>query len=145
MMALEREHVTTSMRDVVDLYLAAYRTGDTSGLDSIISPAFVDHSFPSFSGGPAGVRRSIKALHQSFSEITITIDDCVHNADTVAIRVSTTARHSGSFGGTRPTGKRVSWTACDFVRVRDGMITELWSVQDTIALLRGIGALSAGG
>jgi predicted SnoaL-like aldol condensation-catalyzing enzyme len=33
-------------------------------------------------------------------------------------------------------------STCDFIRIRDGKIAEPWSVQDTISLLRGIGALN---
>lgn len=130
-----------SIRDIVHLYLDAYRTGDSTNLDEIISATFVDHSFPAFGGGPDGVRRSIKTLHQSFSEIALAIEDCVCDAETVAIRVVTTATHSGPFAGKPATGKRVSWSAGDFLRVHGSKITDLWSVQDTIPLLRAIGAL----
>lgn len=132
---------TRSIREVVDRYVDAYETGDTNKLDEIISPGFVDHSFPAFSGGPEGVRKSIKSLHQGFSAIEYAIEDCICTVDTAAVRVVTTATHVGTFAGKPATGKRVTWSACDFLRVRDGRITELWSVQDTIALLRGIGVL----
>lgn len=134
-----------SIRDVVHLYLDAYRTGDTSGLDEIISPTFVDHSFPAFSGGPEGVRRSIESLHQSFSDIVFAIEDCICSADMAAVRVVTTATHIGRFVGRPATGKRVTWSAGDFLRAHEGKISELWSVQDTIPLLRAIGALGATG
>ena len=131
-----------SIREIVHLYFDAYRTGDMTRLDEIISDRFVDHSFPAFGGGPEGVRKSIKSLHQSFRAIEYAVEDAVFNEDTAAIRVVTTASHAGTFSGKPATGKRVTWSACDFLRVREGKITDLWSVQDTIALLRGIGALS---
>jgi len=128
----------------VQLYLDAYGTGDTTRVDEIVSEAFVDHSFPAFSGA-AGVRQSIKLLHEGFAAIEIRVEDCVCSDDTAAIRVVTTATHVGAFAGKPATGKRVTWSSCDFIRVRDGKISELWSVQDTIPLLRGIGALDAAG
>lgn len=131
-----------TIREIVQLYYDAYRTADTTTIDEIVSPGFVDHSFPTFSGGPDGVRRSIKTLHQSFGDLEYSIEDCVCNDDTAAVRVATKATHIGPFAGTRATGKRVTWSACDFMRVSSGKITELWSVQDTISLLRGIGALN---
>lgn len=137
------QRATRSIQEVVELYVDAYETGDTSRLDEIISPSFVDHSFPAFSGGPEGVRRSITVLHQGFGNIEYAVEDCICAGDTAAIRVVTSATHIGTFSGKPATGKRVTWSACDFIRVRDGQITELWSVQDTIALLGGIGVLPA--
>lgn len=131
------------MPELVRRYLDAQRTADTEHLDEFIGPDFKDHSFPDFSGGPDGVRRAIRWLHETFDEIQHTIEDCVCNPDTAAVRIITSARHIGTFSGKPATLKRVTWTACDFLRVRDGMITDVWSVQDTIGLLQGIGALSS--
>jgi len=102
-----------SIREVVRLYLEAYRTGDTAGLDDIISAHFVDHSFPAFSGGPNGVRRSIETLHRSFRAIEYAVEDAIFNDDTAAIRVVTTATHVGRFADKPATWKHVSWSACD--------------------------------
>lgn len=132
-----------SIPSLVHQYLDAQRTADTARLDEFISSDFKDHSFPDFSGGPDGVRRAIEWLHHTFDQIEHTIEDCVCNPDTAAVRVITTARHVGTFAGKAPTLKRVTWSSCDFLRVRDGMITDVWSVQDTISLLQGIGALGS--
>jgi steroid delta-isomerase-like uncharacterized protein len=132
-----------TVREIVKLYIDAYRSGDTAKLDEIISPDFVDHTFPTFSGGPDGVRRAIETLHRSFGELAVVIEDFIYNDDTAALRVVTTAKHIGTFAGMPASLKQVTWSACDFLRVRDGKIAELWSVQDTISLLRGIGALGA--
>ena len=135
------ERSIRSVSEIVELYLDAYRTGDTARLDEIISSEFVDHSFPGFSG-PAGVQKSISCLHQSFTDVELTVEDCVCTGDRAAVRVVATATHIGAFAGKPATGKRVAWSACDFIRVREGQVTDLWSVQDTISLLRGIGALN---
>jgi predicted ester cyclase len=97
-----------TIRELVRRYVDAYQTGDTTPLEDIIGPSFVDHSFPAFSGGPDGVRRSINSLHAGFGEIECAIEDCVCNADTAALRVVTSAMHTGTFHGKPATGKRVT-------------------------------------
>jgi len=141
-MAVPHYPATSSIREVVQRYLDAYRTGDTTWVDEIVSSGFVDHSFPAFSG-TAGVRKSIRLLHEGFAAIELRVEDCVCSDDTAAIRVVTTATHVGAFAGKPATGKRVTWSSCDFIRIHNGKISELWSVQDTISLLHGIGALDA--
>lgn len=135
MMAVPHCSKKKTVREVAQLYLDAYRTGDTEYLGEIISPRFVDHSFPEFSGGPEGVRKSIEFLHRGFAAIQYTVEDCICDEHSAAIRVVTAATHVGSSAGRPATSRRVTWSACDFLRVHEGKITDLWSVQDTLALL----------
>lgn len=138
------KYTTRTVRDVVEDYFQALRTADTTRLADFISADFTDHSFPEFSGGPAGVRRAIEWLHQTFADLEHTLEDFVSNDDSAAVRVISTGKHIGVLSGKAPTHKRVTWAACDFIRVRDGKITDLWSVQATLSLRRCIGALSPG-
>ena len=50
--------------------------------------------------------------------------------------------HTGEFGDVAPTGRRVTMTGISVERFEDGKVVEAWRSMDTLALLRGIGALS---
>jgi predicted SnoaL-like aldol condensation-catalyzing enzyme len=104
--------VTT--REVIERYIAAYVSGDTSALADIIAPGFVDHTFPAFSGMD-GVARAIATIH-AIGDVTCTLEQCVCDGDTAAFRVIARAGD-------------VEWTIADFVRLAGGKLVELWSVQ----------------
>ena len=127
-------------RRLVERYVEAYVSGDTSQLAEIVAADFVDHSFPHHSGGVEGVGRAIAVIQAGLAEITCTIEQCVSQADWVAFRVLIAGTHVGEFLGKPPTGNRLVWAAADFVRVRDGKFSELWSVHDSAAMLVGAGA-----
>jgi predicted ester cyclase len=108
-------------------------------LSEIIDPEHQDHSYPAFGIGPAGVQRAIETLHAGFTQLAASIEQFVSAGDWVAFRMAISGTHSGEFKGKQGTGQRVEFTAADFARVRAGKLVELWSVQDTAALLLGIG------
>lgn len=125
-------------RAVIERYVRAYATGDTSELPAIIAPGLVDHTFPAFCGID-GVARAIATLHAGLSEISLVIEHCVCEADRAAFLVVASGRHTGALAGRPPTGNRVTWTIADFARLDGGKLVELWSVQDTLAYVRGLG------
>jgi hypothetical protein len=52
-----------------------------------------------------------RAMHHAFSDIQVTIDDLIAEADKVAVRITFTATHSGPFLGYPATGKQAILTA----------------------------------
>jgi predicted ester cyclase len=125
-------------REVIERYVAAYVSGDTSGLPAIIAAGFVDHTFPAFSGID-GVARGIARLHAGLSEISCVVEHCVIEGDRAAFFAVASGRHTGVLAERPPTGNRVTWTIADFVRLEGGKLVELWSVQDTLAYIEGLG------
>lgn len=131
------------MIDAVERYVAAYSSGDTSGIAAIIAPSFVDHAFPAFSGVD-GVARAIATLHTGLSEVSCRLEQCVGDSMRAAFCVIVSGRHTGVLAGRAPTGKIVTWAISDFVRIEDGKLVELWSVQDTSAFLSELSAAPQG-
>ncbi|HET6334687.1 MAG TPA: ester cyclase [Polyangiales bacterium] len=129
----------SEQRKLVERYVAAYATGDTSKLDEIIAPSFVDHTHPDFSG-PQGVAAGIRYVHEGLSDVQIVLDQIVCEANSVAFMVTASGTHTGEFGGKPPTGNRVVWKLVDFVRIEGGKFAELHNVSDNVSLMLGIGA-----
>jgi predicted ester cyclase len=69
------------------------------------------------------------------------IDDLIAEGDKVVGRFTFRGTHTGTFLGIAPTGRKVSMTGIDVVRIRDGKITEFWYAEQLHDLLRQLGVL----
>jgi predicted ester cyclase len=130
---------SAEMRRIVDLYVEIHATGDTSKLAAIIDPEF-RYRFGS-PVGVEGVAAGVRALHAGFSEIACSVEQCVGEGEWVAFRFVIAGTHTGMFAGRGPTGRRITWSGADFVRLREGKLFELWNVSDSLPLMVGIGAV----
>ncbi len=131
-------------KTLVVRYVELYDAGDVAIADEIVAVDFVDHTHPEAEPGPAGVKRMVAALRAAFPDARATVEQLVAEGDTVAFRFVLRGTHHGIFGGIPPTGKSVTLTGMDFIRIADGKLAELWSNQDTLGLLRQLGAIPPG-
>ncbi|GCE47187.1 putative ester cyclase [Thermosporothrix hazakensis] len=113
-------------------YLKLYNGADLAIVDTVISPDFIDHMHPEQERGPAGVKHALGLFRAAFSDIRYQVEHMIGEGDMVAFRFRLEALHRGSFAGLAPTGRRVTLTGMDFVRIENGQIVELWSCQDTL-------------
>lgn len=130
---------TRDTRTIIEAYVDAHRTGDVSRIDEIIAPDFRYRDGPPV--GVHGVVDGLRALHAGLSEIAISLEQCVCEAEWAAFRFVLSGTHSGVFAGRAPTGRRLSWTGADFVKLRDGKFVELWHVQEHLSMLEALGAV----
>jgi predicted ester cyclase len=63
--------------------------------------------------------------------------------DKVALHVINTGTHKGEFLGVPPTDKKVSFVGVDILTIRDGKIVEQGSINDVMALMQQIRAVSS--
>jgi predicted ester cyclase len=90
---------------------------------------------PGLPQGVAGVRAFFQMFLDGLSDIEVTVDELVADGDRVAVATTTSGAHSGELLGIPPTGRHVSVTGIDLVRV-DGKIVEHRGLTDTVGLLR---------
>jgi predicted ester cyclase len=126
-------------RGVVERFVEICRTGDVSTLGEIIAPDFRYRLAAPI--GVEGVAAGVLALHGGFTEITCSLEQCVSENEWTAYRYVIAGTHTGVFAGRAPTGRRITWTGADFVRLREGKIVEMWPVQESLPLMEGIGAV----
>jgi len=105
-------------------------------LDEILAPDFVDHAHPEFRPGPQDIKQNLIDFHTAFPDAMITIEDMIGERDIVAFRFTLQGTHTGTFAGIPPTGKIITLTGMDFVRIADGKIAEIWSNQDMLGMSR---------
>ncbi|SRR5581483_2232429 len=129
-------------KSLVARYVELYNTGDLAIADGVLAAHFVDYTHPEAKPGPEDVKRMVTQFRLAFPDAHVTIEDIICEGDTVAFRFTLSGTQQGQFGSIAPTDKKISWTGMDFVRIADGKIVELWSSQDSLAMLRQLGMKS---
>jgi steroid delta-isomerase-like uncharacterized protein len=110
---------------------------DPAVVDAFFGDGFVSHNMPpGFPPGREGVKRFFSMFRDAFPDVTVEIDELVADGDRVAVATTFTGTHTGAIMGMEPTGRRVSVTGIDIVRVADGRIVEHRGLTDIVGLMR---------
>jgi steroid delta-isomerase-like uncharacterized protein len=110
---------------------------DPAVVDAFFAEEFVSHNNPpDFPPGREGVKRFFELFRDAFPDVTVAIDELVAEGDQVAVATTFTGTHEGELMGIAPTGRRVSVTGIDIVRVEDGRIAEHRGLTDVVGLMR---------
>jgi steroid delta-isomerase-like uncharacterized protein len=125
----------------------AWNRGDLAALDDLIAPDYVFHdpADPAMPPGPRGAKELVAAFRTAFPDLRLTIEDEIAEGAMVVQRLTGTGTHHGPFAGVPPTGKPVTMSSIEVLRVERGKIAEHWDEFDMVGLLRQLGALPASG
>lgn len=129
--ALVRSYIeevwTRGNLDAVDLYLGAnYRRH----LSPTLEPLSLD-----------GQKQRLAGFRSAFPDVKITIEDIFTEGDYVIFRSTMHGTHKGIFQGIEPTGKTITVTLIDIIRVENGKFVEHWGGPDLFDLLKQLGAV----
>ena len=108
---------------------------EDAAIDELVSEDFVPHTFGPMPKGREGLREGMKRAAAGVSDPEFTIHDLIAQGDRVAARMTTSAKHTGTFMGIEPTGRRYSIDEIHIFRLRDGQLVEHWHAFDTASLL----------
>ena len=106
--------------------------------DELNAEDFVNHSAPP--GVPsdrAGGKAYLAGFMGAFPDCQFTIAE----GDQVVTKKTFTGTHTVELNGIPPTGKRVTLTFADIMRVRDGQIVEHWLAMDQLSFMQQLGVL----
>ena len=109
---------------------------EDQAIDELIAPDFVPHTFGPMPPGREGLREGMKRAASGVSDPEFVVRDLIAEGDRVAARLTTSARHTGTFMGIEGTGKRYSIDEIHVFRIRDGQCVEHWHAFDTMDLMR---------
>lgn len=125
----------------------AWNRGDLAALDDLIAPDYVFHdpADPALPPGPRGAKAQLTAFRAAFPDLRLTIEAEIAEGAMVVQRLSITGTHRGPFAGVPPTGKRVTTSSIEVLRVEQGKIAEHWDELDMMGLLQQLGAFPAPG
>jgi ketosteroid isomerase-like protein len=79
--------------------------------------------------GKAAATHALRGIFTHFESLGSEIHDIVIDGDRVAVRRTTRLRHRG-------TGRSEGIAVVDFLRFRDGLVTELTELLDSLAMAR---------
>jgi steroid delta-isomerase-like uncharacterized protein len=125
-------------RELVErLHATLLQARDPAVVDEFFSRDFVSHNNPpGFPPGVEGVKRFFTTFRDAFPDIEVEIDELVADGERVAVATTFTGTHQGELMGVAPTGRRVSVTGIDVVRVAGGKIVEHRGLTDIVGLMR---------
>ena len=108
---------------------------EDAAIDELIAEDFVPHTFGPMPPGREGMREGMRRAGAGVSEPEFVIHDLIAEGDRVAARLTTSARHSGTFMGIEPSGRRYSIDEIHIFRLRAGQLVEHWHEFDKATLM----------
>ena len=121
--------------------------GNTSMIDELLTPDFVEHEElpPGIPPGREAPKALFTMLHSAFPDIKATIEHLIAEGDKVVLHMTWTGTHKGEFMGIPPTGKRIAINVIDILGVAEGKFTAHWGVMDSMAMMQQLGVVPAPG
>ncbi len=120
---------------------AAINEGDLDALAAVLAEDLVEHDVvPGIPPTKAGVIQFFTGMRQSFSSLTLTLDDMIAEGDKVFARVTMTGTNVGEFMGMPATDKQVEVPVADCFRLENGKVAEHWGVTDIGIMREQLGA-----
>ena len=130
-------------KKLVRRYQEIYNSNDLEALSEVVSEDLLTPKImPGIPAGIEGAKTAHQIMLAGFPDYQTAIDDLIAEGDKVAVRITMSGTHTGSFMGIPPTGKRISFTGMYVARVDDGKIVEHWGEEDGVSLLQQLGVLS---
>ena len=104
-------------------------------VDELAADDFAPHTWGQMPHGRAALREAMHRAATGVTEARFEIHDMVAEGDLVAVRLTSSARHTGMFMGLPPSGRRYSIDEMHVFRLRDGQVVEHWHEFDKGALV----------
>ena len=137
--------MTESERDLGPRWFElVWNQGRREAIAEMLSPNALIHDGGIETRGLDGFYDFFDRMKSSFSEMHVTIEDSIAEADRLCLRWLFTAKHTGNGIGIAATGKSVRVTGISILRVANGNLVEGWQNWDMLGLLQQVqGAASA--
>ena len=108
---------------------------DLDAVDELAAADFTPHTWGPMQTGRAALREAMHRAGAGVTDARFAIHDMIAEGDRVAVRLTSSARHTGTFMGQPATGRRYSIDEIHIFRLRDGQVVEHWHEFDKGALL----------
>lgn len=124
------------------LFEAVVNERNTEVIDQLLAPDIQNHNpGPSDAPGRQGIKEVFWLLHTAFPDLHGLINDIVAEGDRVVVRWTLGGTNTRRCMGIGPTGRTISGTGIDILRLVDGQITERWGNSDDMVMLHQMGLL----
>lgn len=119
-----------------------WQQGNFDSSRELVAEACIDHNpAPGQPAGRAGHDWFVAMVRTAFPDLRFTVDVVLAEGDLVGGRWTMTGTNTGPLGmlGAPATGRTVTLTGSEIMRVRDGQIQEIWHQEDLPGLLQQFG------
>lgn len=121
---------------IQQLLQGVQRDGDFDLFERLFAADYVDHTpFGGFLPDRNGTREIYRSFRAAFPDWNAEVHLQIAEGDLVSTYKTYHGTHHGPFLGIAPTGKATRFNVMDIMRVRDGRITDHWTVADGAGLL----------
>jgi steroid delta-isomerase-like uncharacterized protein len=134
--ALE-ENKRTARRFIDEIFLRR----DFAAVDELLTDDFTPHTWGPMPPGRDGLKEAITRVSAGISEARMTVEDVIAEGDRVAVRLTSSALHTGEFMGMPASGKRYEIGEIHIFRLREGRVVEHWHQADFLGMMRQLGAM----
>jgi steroid delta-isomerase-like uncharacterized protein len=107
---------------------------DPAAVDELVAVDFTPHDWGGVAKGRQAMRGAIQRTSAGLSEVQMRIEDMIAEGDRVAIRLTSSARQTGTFMGMPPTGNRYEIPEIHIIKIRDGQVTDHWHQLDAMGM-----------
>src|SRR4029453_2544586 len=115
--------------------------GSLAAAVDVLAKDLIEHNpLPGQGAGRDGHKQIVALFRSAFPDLQVTTEDVLEEGDRVALRWRAYGTHRGDLIGLAPTGKRVTLTGIEILRLSGGKIVERWAEdngQAVLAQLRG--------
>ena len=117
-------------------------TGDEAALEELFAPDLVDlGALPGQTPDPKGHKQTLAVFRSAFPDLNVTTDDIIAEGDKVVSRWTARGTHQGELMGIAPTGKEVTFTGIEVLRIAEGKVVERWAETNDLEVMQQIGAI----
>ena len=125
---------------------AAWNQGDPAVIDELFAATFHHHNPGVPNGGSRdGFKQFNSVFRSAFPDLRLTQDDVIAEGDKVVTRFTAQGTHQGELQGIAPTGKPMTVTGIEAMRVSGGKIVEGWVEFDQLGMLQQLGVIPSMG
>ena len=117
---------------------------DIAVADELLSPGFRFY----FAGSPdpmnlESYKEFLVARRAAFPDRCFVVEDMIAEGDKVSVRFTMRGTHKGEFRGIAPSGKEVTMTGIDTIRLSDGKMVEDRVEVDQLGMMRQLGVIAS--
>ena len=125
---------------LVQQMFAAIDAQNFNQLRQIFSENFKLH----YVGEPGPIDREttfnlIQGFYSAFPDYVHVIEEMIAENGQVAVKLNYRATHQAEFQGIPPTGNPINYAGAQVVTIADGVVTEVWALEDILGLMSQLG------
>ena len=108
---------------------------DPTAVDELAAEDFTAHTFGELPPGREPLKQAMRRAGAGVSDARFEIHDVIAEKDRVAVRLTTRARHTGTFMGIESSGTEYAIDEIHIFRVEGGKVLEHWHEFDKARLM----------